>query len=110
MSEARLFKFRFKPDGKEKWLAWAEQLKRRSHEVFETLRSEGVILEACFVSPEEDAIYYFVGAESLGAGLTSREAQRVRHRPRAHAGQGRSAHARCRPAVPLLLRQSPRVI
>ena len=65
MSEARLFKFRFKPDGKEKWLAWAEQLKRRSHEVVETLRSEGVILEACFVSPEEDAIYYFVAAESL---------------------------------------------
>jgi uncharacterized protein DUF6176 len=65
MSEARLLKFRFKPDGKEKWLDWSEALKRRSDEVFQTLRNEGVIAEACFLSEEEDAIYYFVAADDL---------------------------------------------
>src|SRR5579859_899582 len=65
MSEARLLKFRFKPDGKEKWLEWSGVLRRRSHEVFETLRNEGVIAEACFLSPAEDAVYYFVAAEDL---------------------------------------------
>jgi hypothetical protein len=68
MSEARLLKYRFKPDGKEKWLSWSEETKRRSAEIFETLRNEGVIVEACFVSPEEDAIYYFVAAEDLAKG------------------------------------------
>lgn len=63
MSQARLLKYRFKPDGKEQWLAWSEQLRRRADEVFETLRNEGVIAEACFLAPEEDAIYYFVAAE-----------------------------------------------
>jgi uncharacterized protein DUF6176 len=65
VSEARLLKFRFKPEGKEKWLDWSEALKRRSDEVFQTLRNEGVIAEACFLSKEEDAIYYFVAAEDL---------------------------------------------
>ena len=68
MAEARLLKFRFKPGGKQKWLDWSEELKRRSQEVFATLRNEGVIAEACFLSPEEDAIYYFVSAESLEQG------------------------------------------
>jgi hypothetical protein len=60
-----LLKYRFKPDGKEKWLDWSAALKRRSKEVFETLRNEGVVAEACFLSPEDDAIYYFVAAEDL---------------------------------------------
>lgn len=68
MAEARLLKFRFKSGGKQKWLDWSEELKRRSKEVFETLRNEGVIAEACFLAPEEDAIYYFVSAESLEQG------------------------------------------
>jgi hypothetical protein len=68
MAEARLLKFRFKPGGKKKWLEWSEEMKRRSREVLETLRNEGVIAEACFLSPEEDAVYYFVGAEDLERG------------------------------------------
>lgn len=66
MSEARLIKFRFKPGGAEKWRQWSGELKKRSEEVFATLRNEGVIAEACFVSGEEDAVYYFVAAEDLG--------------------------------------------
>ncbi|HLW47752.1 MAG TPA: DUF6176 family protein [bacterium] len=66
MSEARLIKFQFKPDGARKWLNWSDELKRRREEVFETLRNEGVIAEACFLSPAEDAVYYFVAAEDLG--------------------------------------------
>ncbi|HEV2283400.1 MAG TPA: DUF6176 family protein [bacterium] len=65
MSEARLLKFRFKSGGKKKWIDWCAALKRRSHEVFETLNNEGVIAEACFLAPEEDAIYYFVAADDL---------------------------------------------
>ena len=68
MSEARLFKYQFRPGGKEKWLGWSGEMKRRSTEIFETLRNEGVIVEACFLSPEEDAIYYFVAAEDLAKG------------------------------------------
>lgn len=71
MSEARLLKFRFKPDGKQKWLDWSEAIKRRSVEVFETLRNEGVVAEACFLSSEEDAIYYFVAAEDLERAETA---------------------------------------
>jgi hypothetical protein len=66
MSEARLIKFRFKPGGREKWRQWSGELKKRSEEVFETLRNEGVIAEACFLSGEEDAVYYFVAAEDFG--------------------------------------------
>ena len=68
MAEARLLTFRFKPGGKKKWLDWSEEMKRRSEEVLATLRNEGVIAEACFLSPEEDAVYYFVGAEDLQRG------------------------------------------
>jgi hypothetical protein len=66
MSEARLIKFRFTPGGAKKWRRWSGELKRRTEEVFETLRNEGVITEACFVSGDEDAVYYFVAAEDLG--------------------------------------------
>lgn len=68
MSEARLLKYQFEPNGKEKWLGWSAEMKRRSDEIFETLRNEGVIVEACFLAPEEDAIYYFVAAEDLVRG------------------------------------------
>lgn len=66
MSEARLIKFRFKPDGAKKWREWSGELKRRTEEVFVTLRNEGVIAEACFLSADQDAVYYFVAAEDLG--------------------------------------------
>jgi hypothetical protein len=66
MSDARLIKFRFKPDGAKKWREWSAELKKRSEEVFATLRNEGVIVEACFLSGREDAVYYFVAAEDLG--------------------------------------------
>jgi Family of unknown function (DUF6176) len=66
MSEARLIKYRFKPAGEERWRQWSAAMKRRSDEVFATLRNEGVIVEACFLSREEGAIYYFVAAEDLG--------------------------------------------
>ncbi len=65
MAEVRLVKFRFKPDGQKKWLGWSAELKRRSDEVFQTLRDERVVVEACFLSPEENAVYYFVAAENL---------------------------------------------
>ncbi len=68
MSEARLIKFRFRPGGREKWLGWSGEMKRRSAEIFETLRNEGVIVEACFLSPEEEAVYYFVAADDLARG------------------------------------------
>jgi hypothetical protein len=66
MAEARLIKFRFKAEGETKWLHWAEQLERRRDEVLATLRNEGVIAEACFLSRDEQAVYYFVAAENLG--------------------------------------------
>ena len=65
MSEARLLKYLFKDGGRARWLEWAEEMKRRSTEIFDTLRNEGVIVEACYLSPDEDAIYYFVAAEDL---------------------------------------------
>lgn len=68
MSEARLLKYQFKSKSKEKWLGWSAEMKRRSGEIFETLRNEGVIVEACFLAPEGDAIYYFVAAEDLARG------------------------------------------
>lgn len=65
MSEARLTKYRLRPDGEEKWREWSGQLKRRAEEVFATLRHEGVVLEACFLSREEGTVYYFVAADNL---------------------------------------------
>jgi hypothetical protein len=65
MAEVRLVKFRFKPGGKEAWLEWCGQMKRRSNEIFETLRNEGMVAEACFLSHDEDALYYFLEAEDF---------------------------------------------
>ena len=77
MAEVRLVKYRIKPDCRKRWLAWSKELKRRSEEVFQTLRDEGVVVEACFLSPEEDALYYFVAAEDLEQA--ERTAQHSKH-------------------------------
>lgn len=65
MTEVALGKFRIKPDRKQEWIKWCEELNRRRDEVLETLRNEGVLVEACFLSPDEDCIYYFMEAENF---------------------------------------------
>ena len=44
---------------------WCEQLKKRADEVLETLKSEGTLSEACFVSQDGESIYYFMEMENL---------------------------------------------
>ena len=66
MTEVHLVKLKFKPgSGKAEWLAWCDELKKRKDEVLTTLRNEGVHLEACFLSEEEDSVYYFMEVEDL---------------------------------------------
>lgn len=65
MAEIELRKFRFKPGKKQEWTDWSGELNRRRDEVLETLRNEGVLIEACFLSLEDDCIYYFIAAESF---------------------------------------------
>lgn len=65
MAQVRLAKFRFAPHGKQRWLDWCDEVKRRSGEVMETLRNEGVVTEACFLSVSEDAVYYFIEVEDF---------------------------------------------
>lgn len=62
MSQVILVKFLFKEGGKQIWLDWAMELKRRKDEVIETLKEEGVLLEACFISQNRDEVYYFMQA------------------------------------------------
>jgi hypothetical protein len=52
MSEARLLKFRFRPDGREKWLDWSEALKRRSEDLE---RAERAAQRSTFVIDREHA-------------------------------------------------------
>jgi L-rhamnose mutarotase len=65
MAEVSLVKFRFKPGQKQAWLEWCRELRRRHAEVLETLRNEGVSVEACFLSPNEDCGYYFLEVEDF---------------------------------------------
>ncbi|MBI4479188.1 MAG: hypothetical protein HY651_04110 [Acidobacteria bacterium] len=65
MSQVRLVKLKFKAGGKQIWLDWCEQLKNRSDEVMETLRSERTLSESCFVSQDGGSLYYFLEAEDL---------------------------------------------
>ena len=44
---------------------WCGQLKKRADEVLETLKSEGTLSEACFVSQDGESIYYFMEIENL---------------------------------------------
>ena len=66
MTEVYLVKYRLKPGtGKKEWLDWSEELKSREEEVVATLKQEGVHLEACFLSEDEQAVYYFLEVEDL---------------------------------------------
>jgi L-rhamnose mutarotase len=65
MTEVALRKFRFKRDKKQEWMDWCRELNRRQDEVLETLRNEGVSVEACFLSPDEDCVYYFLEVENF---------------------------------------------
>ncbi|MDO8261215.1 MAG: DUF6176 family protein [Candidatus Magasanikbacteria bacterium] len=62
MSQIILVKFSFKKDSKQVWLDWTIELKSRQDEVIETLKQEGVTMEACFISKKGDEIYYLMEA------------------------------------------------
>ena len=65
MTQVSLYKFAFKPNAKQAWLNWSEELKRRKDEVLATLKDEGVVSEACFISPDGEHVYYFMEAEDF---------------------------------------------
>ncbi len=65
MTEVELVRLKLKPGKKEAWLEWCEELKLRENEVLETLRNEGIVSEACFLSHDGESVYYFIEAESL---------------------------------------------
>lgn len=58
-------KIRLKEGKSEIWLDWCKELKARHGEVLETLKNEGVSVEACFYSESEQCIYYFMLASDL---------------------------------------------
>lgn len=63
MSQVRLVKIKLKD--KQAWLNWCEELKKREKEVLETLQNEGVLTETCFLSEDENAVYYFIEAQDF---------------------------------------------
>ncbi len=65
MNEVGLVKFTFKKEGRDTWIDWCNELISRKEEVLETLESEGVLVEACFLSRKEQCIYYFIEAVSF---------------------------------------------
>lgn len=65
MPQVRLVKLKFKPGKKQIWRDWCEQLKQRVNEVVETLKNEGTLAEACFVSQDGESVYYFMEVEDL---------------------------------------------
>ncbi len=65
MTKAKLAKFRFKSDGKQIWLDWSKELRRRKDEVIATLKNEGVVSESCFISEDGEYVYYFMEAEDF---------------------------------------------
>ena len=65
MREIGLAKFRFKGDKKDMWLDWTKELVKRKDEVMETLKNEGIIIEACFFSEKEQCIYYLIECGSF---------------------------------------------
>ncbi len=64
-----LVKFSFKLHGKDLWIDWCDELKRRSDEVQATLSIEGVQIEACFLSEGENACYYLMQADDIEKAL-----------------------------------------
>ena len=69
MADISLVKFTFKPGAKDDWLTWCDELKNRAAEVHETLSNEGVKLEACFISEQEDACFYLMQADDIKKAL-----------------------------------------
>jgi len=65
MAEIKLVKFKIKPGKKEAWLKWIGEMKRREEEVIETLKNEDVISESCFMSENNQFIYYFMEVEDF---------------------------------------------
>lgn len=65
MSQVRLIKLKFKPGKKQVWLDWCEELKRRTDEVMATLKDEGMLSEAVFISQDGETIYYFIEAKDM---------------------------------------------
>ncbi len=65
MSQVKLIKVKLKENGKQIWLDWSEELMRRKEEVLATLKNEKVLSESCFLSEDEEYVYYFMEAEDL---------------------------------------------
>jgi len=65
MSQAILVKLKFKAGRKQIWLDWCEQLKKRTDEVIETLKNEGTLSEACFISRDGEDLYYYAEVEDV---------------------------------------------
>lgn len=65
MTEVKLIKLKFRQGQKQTWLSWAEELKHRRNEVIATLKNEGVVSEACFISEDGEYVYYFMEAEDF---------------------------------------------
>ena len=65
MTQVRLAKYKIKEGKKQLWIDWCEELKRRKDEVIETLKNESVVSEACFLSEDEEYIYYFIETENM---------------------------------------------
>lgn len=84
MPQVKLFKFKIKPDQKKLWLKWANELKERRREVLTTLKKEGVISEACFISECGKYIYYFFEANNFDKGnntfMKSKKKIDIKHR------------------------------
>jgi hypothetical protein len=99
MTEVILRKFRFKPATRQEWMDWCQELNRRRDEVTQTLRSEGVLVEHCFLAADEDGIYYFVEAEDLeraqNAANTSRHPLDEEHRRHRRASVEEAEELRC---------------
>lgn len=84
MTNISLVKFSFTPNGKSTWLEWCSELKRRSDEVYTTLKNEGVRMEACFLSESENACFYLMQADdiekALAVGEKSKHLIDIEHR------------------------------
>jgi len=78
--ESQCVKVRLRPGSVERVHEWAEELNRRSNEVLEILRGEGVVVEAAFLdrTAEGDFLIYYSKARSL---QTAQEVGRQSSRP-----------------------------
>src|SRR5215467_13530106 len=98
MTEVILRKFRFKRGKKQEWMDWCRELIRRQDEVLETLRNEGISMEACFLAPD-DCLYYFLEVEDFEKALQAYDASQYpideEHRRRKAASIEEVGKLRC---------------